>query len=97
MPHSVESFPIHVPQAQLDDLAERLAQTRWPDPQTVSDHSQGPQLQRLRALVEHWQNAYDWRITETQLNEWNSSRTEIDGLAYTFCIFAPRTPTPFPC
>ncbi|ELY2859673.1 epoxide hydrolase [Cronobacter sakazakii] len=92
MPHSVESFPIHVPQAQLDDLAERLAQTRWPDPQTVSDHSQGPQLQRLRALVEHWQNAYDWRITETQLNEWNSSRTEIDGLGIHFLHI--RSPHP---
>lgn len=80
----VESFPIHIPQTQLDDLAQRLAQTRWPDPETVSDNSQGPKLERLRALVAHWQKDYDWRATETQLNQWNSSRTEIDGLGIHF-------------
>ncbi|WP_199746434.1 epoxide hydrolase family protein [Erwinia sp. 198] len=84
MTSPVESFPIHIPQAQLDDLAQRLAQTRWPDPETVCDNSQGPKLERLRALVAHWQKDYDWRATETQLNQWNSSRTEIDGLGIHF-------------
>lgn len=84
MTSPVESFPIHIPQTQLDDLAQRLAQTRWPDPETVSDNSQGPKLKRLRALVAHWQKDYDWRATETQLNQWNSSRTEIDGLGIHF-------------
>lgn len=84
MTSPVESFPIHIPQTQLDDLAQRLAQTRWPDPETVSDNSQGPKLERLRALVAHWQKDYDWRATETQLNQWNSSRTEIDGLGIHF-------------
>ncbi|EGH41177.1 epoxide hydrolase, partial [Pseudomonas syringae pv. pisi str. 1704B] len=54
----IEPFPLQVPQVQLDDLAQRLAQTRWPDPQTVSDNSQGPRLERLRALVERWRNGY---------------------------------------
>lgn len=84
MSHRIESFPLHIPQAQLDDLAQRLAQTRWPDPETVSDNSQGPRLERLRALVERWRNGYDWRATETRLNQWNSSRTEIDGLGIHF-------------
>lgn len=92
MTNPVESFPVHIPQAQLDDLAQRLAQTRWPDPETVCDSSQGPQLARVRALVEHWQNAYDWRATETQLNQWNSSRTEIDGLGIHFLHI--RSPHP---
>jgi pimeloyl-ACP methyl ester carboxylesterase len=84
MTDRIQPFPIHIPQAQLDDLAERLARTRWPDPETVSDISQGPQLERVRALVEHWQNNYDWRATEARLNQWNSSRTEIDGLGIHF-------------
>lgn len=92
MTNPVESFPIHIPQAQLDDLAQRLAQTRWPDPETVCDNSQGPQLERIRALVEHWQKEYDWRATEAQLNQWNSSRTEIDGLGIHFLHI--RSPHP---
>lgn len=92
MTNPVESFPIHIPQAQLDDLAQHLAQTRWPDPETVCDNSQGPQLERIRALVEHWQKEYDWRATEAQLNQWNSSRTEIDGLGIHFLHI--RSPHP---
>ena len=92
MTHPVESFPIHIPQSQLDDLMQRLAQTRWPDPETVDDNSQGPQLARIRTLTEHWQQAYDWRATEAQLNQWNSSRTEIDGLGIHFLHI--RSPHP---
>ena len=28
--HEIEEFQIHIPQADLDDLADRLASTRWP-------------------------------------------------------------------
>jgi pimeloyl-ACP methyl ester carboxylesterase len=92
MNHLIEPFPIHIPQAQLDDLAQRLARTRWPDPETVSDTRQGPQRQRLRTLVNHWQHNYDWRPVEAQLNDWNSSRTEIDGLGIHFLHI--RSPYP---
>jgi pimeloyl-ACP methyl ester carboxylesterase len=92
MTDRIEPFPLHIPQAQLDDLAQRLAQTRWPDPQTVSDNSQGPRLERIKALAERWQNGYDWRATEAQLNQWNSSRTEIDGLNIHFLHI--RSPHP---
>ncbi|PBP80932.1 epoxide hydrolase [Pseudomonas syringae] len=92
MTYLIEPFPLQIPQAQLDDLAQRLAQTRWPDPETVSDNSQGPRLQRLRALVERWRNGYDWRSTEAQLNQWNSSRVEIDGLGIHFLHI--RSPHP---
>lgn len=55
MNNRIEPFPIHIPQAQLDDLAQRLAHTRWPGLETVSETSQRPQLQRLRALMGYWQ------------------------------------------
>jgi pimeloyl-ACP methyl ester carboxylesterase len=92
MTDRIEPFPLHIPQAQLDDLAQRLAHTRWPDPQTVSDNSQGPRLERIKALVERWRNGYDWRATEAQLNQWNSCRTEIDGLGIHFLHI--RSPHP---
>ena len=39
-------FRIEIPEADLDDLRQRLRRTRWPDAETVDDWSQGipPQL-----------------------------------------------------
>ena len=31
----IDAFPIHIPEADLTDLADRLARTRWPDAETV--------------------------------------------------------------
>ena len=50
MREAILPFPIDIPQAELDDLADRLARTRCPDAGTVQDGSQGPQLNRIRAL-----------------------------------------------
>jgi pimeloyl-ACP methyl ester carboxylesterase len=89
---AIDAFPIHIPDADLTDLADRLARTRWPDAETVNDTSQGPQLARIRALVQRWQDGYDWRSTEATLNEWGSSRTVIDGLGFHFLHV--RSPEP---
>lgn len=68
------------PQATLDDLLERLARTRWPEQEGVSDWSQGAQLTRMQALCDYWQNGYDWRKCEVRLNALEPSMTHIDGL-----------------
>ncbi|MDE1996781.1 MAG: epoxide hydrolase N-terminal domain-containing protein, partial [Rhizobiaceae bacterium] len=54
-------FRIDIPQADLDDLKLRLDKTRWPERETVSDASQGAQLEKVKALVEYWRTRYDWR------------------------------------
>ncbi|MGE6321260.1 epoxide hydrolase family protein [Pseudomonas oryzihabitans] len=92
----IQPFSIDVPQAQLDDLAIRLRLTRWPDRETVSDGSQGPQLARLQALVERWRGEYDWRAAEALLNGWGSSRTEIDGLGIHFLHVRSAEPAATP-
>ena len=92
MSDAIQPFPIHIPQADLDDLADRLARTRWPDAGTVQDGSQGPQPDRIRALAQRWQDGYDWRATEKLLNAWGSSRTVIDGLGIHFLHI--RSPEP---
>lgn len=84
MKNEIDAYPIRVPQADLDDLAHRLARTRWPDAGTVTSGSQGPQRERIRALVERWRHGYDWRRAEDLLNGWGSSRTVIDGLGFHF-------------
>lgn len=88
----IEPFHLHVPEAQLDDLRDRLARTRWPEPETVDDTSQGPPLAKVQALCAYWQDSYDWRRCEAMLNGFGQYRTEIDGLGIYFLHI--RSPQP---
>jgi pimeloyl-ACP methyl ester carboxylesterase len=76
----VRPFHVDVPQEELDDLRRRLAATRWPDKETVSDASQGVQLAKLKELVDYWATDYDWRQAEAKLNALPQFTTEIDGV-----------------
>ena len=40
-PALVRPFTVSIPDSEIDDLKQRLARTRWPDPETVGDWSQG--------------------------------------------------------
>jgi pimeloyl-ACP methyl ester carboxylesterase len=77
-------FRIEIPQDRLDDLRERLARTRWPEAETVTDWSQGVPLSYLRELCGYWADGYDWRATEQQLNRLPQFRAELDGLGIHF-------------
>ena len=37
----VRPFTVSISDSEIDDLKQRLARTRWPDPETVGDWSQG--------------------------------------------------------
>ena len=84
MTETIEPITLHVPEEQLSDLKARLTNVRWPAGRTVSDSSQGPTMEKLTALVEHWRDNYDWRRVESELNSWGLFRTEIDGLDIDF-------------
>ncbi|MBW1602502.1 epoxide hydrolase [Streptomyces sp. JJ66] len=79
-PTEVAPFRVAFPEAALADLRDRLARTRWPEPETVQDWSQGVPLAYLRELCDYWQHTYDWRATEARLNAVPQVRTVIDGL-----------------
>ena len=76
----IRPFAADVPQMEVDDLRRRLAETRWPDKETVGDASQGVQLAMLEQLVRYWATDYDWRRAEARLNALPQFITEIDGL-----------------
>jgi len=71
---------IDFPQESLDDLRRRIAATRWPDQETVTDDSQGVPLQLMQDLLRHWGTDYDWRRCEARLNDLPNFVLEIDGL-----------------
>lgn len=89
-------FTIAVPRAQLVDLQERLAKTRWPDSETVDNTLQGPPLNDVRRLVERWRNGYDWRACERLLNGLGQHVTPIDGLDIQFLHIRSKEPDALP-
>src|SRR5260221_5245726 len=77
---TIRPFHVHFPEADLVDLRQRLAQTRLPDKETVTDYSQGVPLKTVQQVLRHWQTDYDWRKVEARLNAVPNFITKIDGL-----------------
>jgi microsomal epoxide hydrolase len=75
---AVRPFVLDVPQAELDDLGDRLVATRWPDALAGAGWSQGVPLGCLKELVAYWRTAYDWREPEAQLNGFPQFTTTIE-------------------
>ena len=92
----IEPFTIDVSQDVLDDLAVRLADTRWPDEIPGSGWDYGTDPAYLRELVEYWRTDYDWRAEERRLNEFRHFRAEVSGLGVHFIHERGRGPDPFP-
>jgi epoxide hydrolase len=76
---ALRPFRIEVPQADLDDLQERLARVRWPDELPDAGWDYGVPLDYVKELVEHWGTGFDWRAVEARLNEHEQFTTTIDG------------------
>ena len=77
---AIRPFSIDIPEEALDDLRRRIADTRWPERETVADASQGVQLDTMQKLAQYWGSDYDWRKVEARLNALPQFMTEIDGL-----------------
>jgi pimeloyl-ACP methyl ester carboxylesterase len=78
--HDIRPFRIDIPQADLDDLADRLARTRWAADLPGGDPwARGVPAGYLRGLAGHWASSYDWREHEARLNELPQFVTAIDG------------------
>ena len=76
----IRPFTVEVPEEALTDLRRRIADTRWPENETVSDISQGVPLATMRELARYWASDYDLRRYGSRLNAFPQFLTEIDGL-----------------
>src|SRR5262249_44084041 len=92
----IRPFRITVPEDRLLDLRRRIAATRWPDKETVSDRSQGAQLEKLQELARYWGTDYDWRKSEAKLNELPQFITTIDNVDIHFIHVRSRHPNALP-
>ncbi|HWY61520.1 MAG TPA: epoxide hydrolase, partial [Rhizomicrobium sp.] len=93
---AIHPFHIDIPQADLADLRQRLAETRLPDKETVTDYSQGVPLKTIRQVLSYWQSDYDWREIEARLNAVPNFITEIDGLDIHFIHVRSRRENALP-
>ncbi len=88
----VHPFRIEIPQADLDDLRDRLGRTRWPDELPGAGWSRGVPLGYLEELAEYWRSRYDWRAQEARLNRFPQFTVTIDGASVHFLHV--RSPEP---
>jgi pimeloyl-ACP methyl ester carboxylesterase len=76
----IRPFHVDISDAALEDLRRRIAATRWPSRELVTDRSQGVQLATIQELAGYWVSDYDWRKAEAKLNALPQFTTEIDGV-----------------
>ncbi|MEK8229222.1 epoxide hydrolase N-terminal domain-containing protein [Oerskovia sp. M15] len=76
---AIRPFRVEVPQAELDDVHDRLRRTRFTDEIPGTDGEYGTSVASVRALVRYWLEAFDWRALEDRLNAFPQFVTEIDG------------------
>ncbi|MEV4378915.1 epoxide hydrolase family protein [Streptosporangium sp. NPDC049644] len=101
----IEPFRVEVPQADLDDLRDRLARTRFAEALPESEVTDGVQkgpvspgweygvpVSFVRDLVARWRDGYDWRAWEARINAFPQFTTEIDGQSIHFLHV--RSPEP---
>jgi len=77
---TVRPFHFSFSDADLADLRKRISATKWPEPETVNDASQGVQFATIQKLARYWGNEYDWGKCEARLKAVPHFITEIDGL-----------------
>jgi epoxide hydrolase len=101
----IRPFRIDIPQADLDDLQDRLARTRWANELPPEERGEGVQrgpvppgweygvpLDYVKNLVEYWQTRYDWRTWEASLNSYPQFTTTLD--AQNIYFLHVRSPEP---
>ena len=92
----VRPFTIAVENSVLDDLHQRLADTRWPDEIPNTDWDYGSNLTYIKELVDYWRTDFDWRAQEAELNAFNHFKSEVDGLDIHFIHENGKGPNPIP-
>ncbi|RAO60019.1 epoxide hydrolase family protein [Micromonospora saelicesensis] len=80
----IRPFRLDTSEDAIADLRRRIAATRWPTRELVTDRSQGVQLATIQELARYWVSDYDWRACETMLNSLPQYTTNIDGVEIHF-------------
>jgi len=77
-------FNISIEQPVMDDLKNRIANTRWTDELENSNWEYGTNKTYLKELCDYWQNDFDWRKQEKYLNSFRHFKSTVDDTAIHF-------------
>lgn len=83
-PTTIRPFTPSISTEILEDLIQRLKQTRLPEAETVEDWSQGVPLSYQAELLNYWTNDYDFSRLERRLGAFDNFVTDIDGVEIHF-------------
>jgi len=93
---AIRPFHVNIPETALTELRQRVQATRWPEKETVTNRTQGVNLDQIQPLVEYWGTNYDWRKAEAKLNALPQYITNIDGLDIHFLHIRSKNPNVLP-
>jgi len=85
---AIRPFTVAIDQDALDDLRDRLARTRLPQPAPGDDWTYGVPNAYLARVIAEWKDDFDWRAQEARMNRFPHYLTEIEGQTIHF-IHAP--------
>src|SRR3954468_21508479 len=93
---SLQLFALHVPDAAIGDLRERLARTRFPDQAPGEAWAYGTDVAYLRGLVEYWRDTFGWPPGEARLNPFVEREVALDGIGLHYLHVLGVGPDPLP-
>jgi pimeloyl-ACP methyl ester carboxylesterase len=92
----VTPFTIAIPEAEIEDLKDRLARTRWPDTIPGSGWTHGIDLTWTKDMAAYWRDGFDWRKQEAALNAFPQFTATIDGQRVHFIHVRSPEPNALP-
>ena len=76
----LRALTITITDEVITDLKTRLALTRWPEQETVTDWTQGVPLAYQQGRMDYWANDYDYQLLDKRLYSYENFVTEVNGL-----------------
>ena len=92
----ITNFDISVENSTLDQLRDRLINTRYPDEITDSGWNYGTDLSYLKELVQYWHSDFNWSKQQALINSFSHFRTTVDDINIHFIHEKGKGPDPFP-
>lgn len=95
MNNTINRFTIDIPQADIDDLNQRLALSRFPAEKT-NDWKCGAPVSYLQKIANYWRTEFDWKKQEAWLNQYPQYIANINGQPIHFLHIQSADPNAIP-